>query len=236
MIGMLCTSNALAMSYSIQKDYGSMCASVRKAFAEGMVLDATRPLCERRFELSPQAKRLGLSNVDKNLLPRSAYPNLLRKIITVTGGKKWPQSEAFRQDAAAADRLMKLNIKIYSSHFDSDNSGVIRKVYIEDLTYCADRDSYPYGSVTTYIQKSDGSLDPSWGVRNATAGVPFIYEDHTYYMTWRSWKGGVDKNRLAEIDISDASPYEGVFRKISSYNAFPPPYCIIYQTKKRIRP
>ncbi|HET7563322.1 MAG TPA: hypothetical protein VFJ87_13170 [Rhodanobacteraceae bacterium] len=136
----------------------------------------------------------------------------------------------------AANRLIKDGIKLYSSNFDADNGGKIKKVYIEDFVYCVDKKSYPHGSVTTYIQQGDGSLDPTWGVRNETAGIPFKYEDHTYYLTWNSLNGSVDKNKLAEIDVYDASPYEGVFAQISSYNAFPPPYCIIYQTRTRIRP
>lgn len=55
LIGMLCTTSALAMSYTIRPNYESdMCRAVRRAFTEGLVLDATQPLCERRFSLSPK--------------------------------------------------------------------------------------------------------------------------------------------------------------------------------------
>ncbi|HET7563323.1 MAG TPA: hypothetical protein VFJ87_13175 [Rhodanobacteraceae bacterium] len=93
-VGMLWASSAMAMSYNISQNYENpMCIAVKNAFAEGLVLDATQPLCERRFVLSPKAKALGLSNVDKKLLPQSIYQNLLEKIIAVTGGEKRPQSE-----------------------------------------------------------------------------------------------------------------------------------------------
>ncbi|MDE2154594.1 MAG: hypothetical protein KGJ32_01680 [Xanthomonadaceae bacterium] len=180
---------------------------------------------------------LGLSNVQMKLLPKQIYPDLLRQIIIVIGNEKNTQLlTTQKHNAEILEQLMKRDVKIYSSNFDADNGGKVKSVYIEDVTFCDIKDSYPNGSASTYIKNSDGSLDPSWGVRNATAGIPFIYDKHTYYMAWKSLRGSPDKNLLAEIDISDAVPYRSGLRAITPYASLTPPECIIYQTRKRMLP
>ena len=239
MIGLLCTSSALAVSYAIRPGYeGDMCGVVRNAFAEGMVLDAERPLCERRFTLSPKAKSLGLTNVEKELLPRSEYIDLLHKIVAVVGGEKMTHSSTSpTADDQIVSRLMKdKSLNIYRSNFDANNSGHIRAVYIEQFTLCNAEENYPWDSVTTYIQRNDGSLEPTWGVRAATAGIPYVYDHHTYYLRWNSLSGSADRRLLTQINIYDARPYKGYFAQVSSYNAFSTPICIIYQNKTRRLP
>jgi hypothetical protein len=201
--------------------------------AEGLVLDAEHPLCQRRFQLSPKSSALGLSNVEKTLLPASSYPGLMREVLPVVGGDELPLSKA---DQSQIEKIIDQHVKnddlrIYAASFDADNAGKVRDGFIIDITLCNDKDSYWDSSVTTAIKNSDGTLDRSWGVYGATAGIPFIYNSHTYYTKWKSLRGSVAKNMLAELDVFDSVPYSGELRKINPYSVLTPSYCIIYQSK-----
>lgn len=233
--GMLCSSSALALSYSIADGYGSdptgMCQAVRKALAESMVLDAKRPLCARRFELSPKAKSLGLSGIDKTLLPASSYPDLLRKMMPVYGKYHIPLSDADQKSVdAAIDRAVKSNdTNIYAANFDEDNSGKIHKVYLMEETSCVLKDAAWDGNFTIFVEKNDGSLDTSWDVDST--GIPFTYNAHTYYMKWKSLNGNLDKRMLAQLDVYDAVPFHPELKDIVPHSGFTPSYCIIYQAR-----
>jgi hypothetical protein len=240
LVCMLSTSGAMAVSYFIVDGYENtaMCQAVRKALSDGMVLDAEQPLCERRFELRPQAKSLGLSGIEKRLLPPSSYMGIWLKMAQVEGGESMPPSDDDKKrDEIIITKNMKIGVnKIYESHFDVDNSGEIQKVYISDSVMCnVDNlsDYYPDDSVTTYIVKEDGTLDAQWGIHAATAGIPFIFKGHTYYVKWESLKGSPDKNMLAQLDVFDAVPFHPELRNIVPGGGFTPPYCKIYSHRAR---
>lgn len=233
-IPLICTSSAMAVSYSIvEGDQSDVCQSVRRSLAEGMVMDAERPLCERRFQLSHRALSLGLSAIDETLLPTSGYRSLMRKILPVTGREKVPQSKADydKNEAIIAKHLQSGDTKIYAARFDPDNSGKARKVYIVDTTLCSVAGTYWNGSVTTVIENDDGSLDRTWGVHDATAGIPFIYNKHTYYVKWTSLINSVNKNALAKLDVYGSVPYGRNLQGVNFYAVLTPSYCGIYQMK-----
>lgn len=234
---MLSTSGAMAVSYFIVDGYENtgMCQAVKKALSEGMVLDATRPLCERRFELSSRAKSLGLSGIKKTLLPPSSYMDLWLKMAQVDGQESRLQSTADRKkNENIIYQNMKNGVnKIFVSNFDADNSGIVNKVYIEDNALCDIKDDYPDSSVMTYIEKSDGALDQRWGAHTSTAGIPFIYKDHTYYIKWQSLSGNPDKRRLAQLDVYDAVPFHPELKDILPSAGFTPPHCEIYTYKSK---
>lgn len=237
---MLSTSCAMAVSYFIVDGYENtaMCQAVKKALADGMVLDAERPLCERRFELRPEARSLGLSGVEKTLLPPSSYMGLWLKMAQVEGNELTPPSEADRKrDEIIISKNMKIGVnKIYEGHFDADNSGKIQKIYIADGVMCnVDnlKDYYPDDSVSTYIVKNDGRLDTKWGIHAVTAGIPFIFKGHTYYLKWQSLKGSPDKRMLAQLDVFDAMPFHPELKDIVPGAGFTPSYCKIYTYRAR---
>lgn len=235
LLGMLCASSALAVSYSIVPNYDNdLCQSIRSALAEGLVLDAEKPICERRFELSPKAKEKGFTLIDKTLLPQSSYAALLLRFYKILGGggEATPLSTAEKNKAKEiiSNELNSQQVYIYSAEFDADNSKEIRKIYIlyNPSCYIA-REAIAV--VYTFIEDSSGTLDPSWGVRAATAGIPVIYKDHTYYIRWKSWKGGVDPKGLAELNVFDAGPFNPAHRAYLPYAGFTPFVCRIFQDK-----
>jgi hypothetical protein len=237
---MLSTSGAMGVSYFIVDGYENtaMCQAVKKALSDGMVLDAERPLCERRFELRPQAKSLGLSAVEKTLLPPSSYMELWLKMAQVERGESTPPSKADRKrDKIIISKNMKIGEnKIYESNFDADNNGKIQKVYIADDVMCnvdGLNDYYSDDSVTTYIVKDNGMLDAKWGIHAATAGIPFIFKGHTYYLKWKSLKGSPDKRMSAQLDVFDAVPFHPELKDIVPGAGLTPSYCEIYTYRTR---
>jgi hypothetical protein len=223
----------MAVSYSIAEGYNDtgMCHAVKVALDKGWVVDAQNPLCERRFKLSKEAKSLGLSSIEMTLLPSSSYPDLMRKMLAVIGQEKNPKSmiDHDKDEKIIANHIKNNDTKIYEANFDPDNSGQIKKMYITDITLCGDKNSYWDGSVTTAIQNEDGSIDPSWGVQDATAGIPFIYENKTYYLKWSSLIGSVKKGAKSQLDIYQSVPYNDSLKKIIPFATFTPSHCTIYQ-------
>lgn len=232
----LCTFSTYATSYVIVPGYSNrMCSNIRMALTEGLVLDATRPLCGRRFELSPKAKRLGLVGIEKTLMPSSGYFDLLIRMAQVDAQESTSSSEVDRKrnEIAISNLLKEEKNEIYASKFDADNSDATHRVYVVETTSCniiglADSPA----DVSTYIEKEDGSLDPNWGVHAATVGIPFIYKRHTYYLKWQSLKGSPDKRQLAKLDVYDSRPFDPKERDIIPYQVFTPTICEIFQVNK----
>jgi hypothetical protein len=237
-IAMLCPLTAFAAQYSYRIPDGwssPMCRAVRDALAEGLVLDAQKPVCERRFELSPQAQRLGLQAIKKTLLPASDYPALMLQFIEV--GKPSPSPEQKQKDEKQATHVLSVfNNYIYVSHFDADNSGRVRLVYISYIQLC-NLDLQTPVQVQTYPQDSDGKLDPTWGGSNMTAGIPFIYDRRTYYLQWTSHEGGVYGDTVAQANVFDSAPYiHGTPGYSGAYNFLLGPLCKINQIEKGKQP
>ena len=231
--GMLIGSSAFAVTYEVPADYrSSFCNPIRDALADGMLLDANGPICERRFRLSPRAKRFGLSPIRETLLPASRYPELLREILPVSRHERSPQSGADRiQDDAVVERFLTSgSLKILSARFDADNSGKSATVYVVDYSLCNDPDSWSETNPAIYIKRDNGTFDSGWDGNYAT-GNPFMYDGRTYYARWQSLRGSVLKNVLAKVDIYESVPFDSAHNRGSSSAGFTSSYCEIYQRK-----
>lgn len=240
LLSMAATSSALATTYTFSRDGQSdvpVCRAVQQALSRGLILDAEKPLCYRRFEVSPKAVRYGFTPIDFTPVPASRYRSLLSEMVLVSSNRRMPLTDAqHRENEASVKRLMgPYLIKLYQARFDNDNSGMTHVVYAEDSMLCPSGINAP---LTTnpiiFMENVDGTMNKSWGVRDETSGSPFIYKGQTYYVRWTSLIGAALKNAWAQLDIYyDTPDLPGSPPK--DYEVFSPPDCTIYQMKKGIR-
>lgn len=238
-IAMLCPLTAFAAQYSyvIPDGWSSpMCRSIRDALSDGLVLDAQKPLCERRFELSPKARRLGLRAIRKTLLPASGYSSLLLEFVEL--GDHNPSTFQVEKDKKQVARVLESYINyIYISHFDADNSGKSRQVYIWYSPNC-NLDADIPGTVYTYIRNDNGTLDPSWNGKGPNIdGVPFFYRGQTTYVSWSTMGGAPMNNKgtekgVAELDVFGAGPLRPGQGVPGPYNTLSSSECKVFQVEK----
>ncbi|HEV2540581.1 MAG TPA: hypothetical protein VGU03_12895 [Frateuria sp.] len=234
------STSALAVTYTFSRDGESdvpVCRAVQQALSHGLILDAKKPLCYRRFEVSPQAVRYGFTPIDFTPVPADRYRSLLSEMMSIVANRKMPLTEADKQkNEAAVNRLMSSTpAKLYQAYFDNDNSGTLHVVYALDSVWCpGDAEAPLIWNPVIYMRNTDGTLNRSWGVGDETSGSPFIYNGQTYYARWSSLIGSALKNAWAQLDIYyDTPSMPG--SPPQDHEVFPPPYCTIYQMKSKTR-
>ncbi|WP_158884483.1 hypothetical protein [Rhodanobacter sp. L36] len=234
------STGALAVTYTFSRDGQAdvpVCLAVQQALSRGLILDAQKPLCYRRFDVSIKATRYGFKPINFTPVSNSRYRSLLSQMMSIVNNSKLPLTKADKhENEAAVSRLMSSGaIKLYRAPFDNNNSGSSHVVYFLDSVRCPGDVEAPRSmNPTIFMENADGTLNRSWGVGDETSGSPFIYRGQTYYIRWTSLVGAALKNAWSQLDIYHNTPALPSSPP-QDHETFSPPDCTIYQMKKGIR-
>jgi hypothetical protein len=228
------STTALAAHYEIDPHYdgepSGVCIAVKKALDANAIGDARKPVCQRRFEVTPRASKFELTPIPMSDLDLKANRNLLDQMFAISGQESWShidKHEQERLDALALTRISDGSIKVHTATFDADNSGSKRTVYVLDGNYCPQSET----NLEVFIEENPGLLNPVWGISDYDTGYPFTYNRRTYYAKWAEDESPLNKRQKAILNIYVSQPDDAKYRVVIKFETFGFPQCIIHENK-----